>query len=65
MDFIITKLNGLIDVSEKNSVDMQTLLRERIEYIFYLVLGYLWNENFENIHLKIEIRLLRICIKCQ
>lgn len=52
MDFIITKLNGLIDVSEKNSVDMQTLLRERIEYIFYLVLGYLWNENFENIHFE-------------
>lgn len=49
MDFIIKKLDRLINVSEKNSVEMQTLLRERIEYIFYLVLGCLWNENIGTI----------------
>ncbi len=49
MDFIIKKLDKLINVSEKNTVEMQTLLRERIEYIFYLVLGCLWNENIGTI----------------
>lgn len=49
MDFIIKKMNSLINISEKNTVEMQTYLRERIEYIFYLVLGCLWNENFNNV----------------
>ncbi len=49
MDFIIKKLDRLINVSEKNTAEMQTLLRERIEYIFYLVLGCLWNENIGTI----------------
>lgn len=49
MDFIIRKLDKLINVSEKNTVEMQTLLKERVEYIFYLVLGCLWNENIGTI----------------
>ena len=32
-----------------STVEMQTFLRERIEYIFYLVLGCLWNENIDSV----------------
>lgn len=45
MDFILKKLDNRIAISEECTVEMQTLLRERIEYIFYLVLGCLWNES--------------------
>ena len=49
MNFIIKKPDRLINVCEKKTVEMPTLLRERVEYIFYLVLGCLWNENIVNV----------------
>ncbi len=45
MDYIIRKLNSFIETSEPSSVDMQTLLRERLEYMLFLALGVLWNRN--------------------
>ena len=58
MDFIMRKLDRLISVSEPNTVEMQTLLRERIEYIFYLVLGCLWNENIGNVGVDDRCRIV-------
>lgn len=58
MDCIIRKINCLIDVNENNTVEMQTLLKERIEYIFYLVLGCLWNENMENATIENRSRIV-------
>lgn len=52
MDYIIKKLNSYIEVSEANSVDRQTLLKERIEYICFLTLGYLWNQTIQTISVE-------------
>lgn len=49
MDYIIKKLNSYVSVSDKNSVECQTLLRERVEYILFLALGVLWNKNLDNL----------------
>ena len=54
MDFILKKLNSKIAVSDDHTVEKQTLLRERIEYIFYLVLGCLWNEQKNDIELMLD-----------
>lgn len=52
MDYIIKKLNSYIEVSEVNSVDRQTLLKERIEYMNFLSLGYLWNQTIKTISVE-------------
>lgn len=43
MDYIINKLNSYIQVAETKTVERQTLMRERIEYMLFLALGCLWN----------------------
>ncbi|WP_313180911.1 hypothetical protein, partial [Lacrimispora sp.] len=58
MDFVLTKLNRLIEVSEKKTVERQTLLRERLEYILFLILGYLWNENFDDIEIEKKVKIV-------
>lgn len=50
MDYIIKKLNSYVDVSAKNSVERQTLLRERVEYILFLAMGVLWNKNLDKLN---------------
>ena len=66
MDYIIRKLNSHIDVSEANSVEKQTLLRERVEYMLFLALGVLWNKNLDNLAVenrkKIVENLFKISI---
>lgn len=52
MDYIIKKLNSYVKVSEINSVERQTLLRERVEYILFLALGVLWNKNLDDININ-------------
>lgn len=49
MDYIIRKLNSYVAVSEVKSVERQTLLRERVEYMLFLSLGVLWNRNLDAI----------------
>ncbi len=52
MDFILRKLDNRIAISEEKTVEMQTLLRERIEYILYLMLGCLWNECIDEVDIE-------------
>ena len=49
MDYIIDKLNEGLEINEKGSYDYVTYLRERIEYILFFLLGYLWNKNYKKI----------------
>ncbi|MDN3955815.1 S1 RNA-binding domain-containing protein [Sporolactobacillus laevolacticus] len=58
MDFIIKKLNSLIDVSDSGSLEKTTYLRERIEYSLFLILGYLWNKNIETISLEDKAKII-------
>lgn len=66
MDFVIKKLNARIKVSEEKSVERQTLLRERIEYMLFQAFGVLWNENINEIGVEkrknIVINLQKISI---
>lgn len=52
MDFIIKRLNSYINVAETNSIDRQTLLRERLEYMLFEALGVLWNQNLNEIDVE-------------
>lgn len=51
MDFIIKRLNKMIENSESDSLEHLTLLRERVEYVLFFLLGYLWNDNFEKLNI--------------
>lgn len=44
MDYVLKKLNSYVEVSEGKTVERQTLLRERIEYMLFQAFGCLWNE---------------------
>lgn len=43
MDYVLKKLNSHVEVSMGKTVERQTLLRERIEYMLFQALGCLWN----------------------
>ncbi|MDP4098161.1 S1 RNA-binding domain-containing protein [Paenibacillus sp. P96] len=58
MDYIINKLNRNIDVSESGTIEKLTLLRERIEYSLFLIFGYLWNKNINEIDLNNRERII-------
>ena len=51
MDFVLHKINQRIDLL-KVAGDIGTLgvhYRSRIEYLLTLMLGYLWNKNFDSL----------------
>ncbi len=49
MDFILAKIEKNIQRFESRNEQVETkeFYRSRIEYLLYLLLGYLWNKNFE------------------
>lgn len=49
MDYIIDRLNEGIEINERNSYSYVTYQRERIEYLLFFILGYLWNKNHEKL----------------
>lgn len=59
MDYILHKINqriGLLQVTS-DTKSLGVYYRSRIEYLFTLMLGYLWNKNFEKIEpdMKLEV----------
>lgn len=52
MDYVLKKLNSYVEVSERKTVDRQTLLRERIEYILFQALGCLWNQSLQDVSIE-------------
>lgn len=58
MDFILKKLNSRVNVSEEKSVERQTLLRERVEYMLFQALGVLWNKNINEISIETRIDIV-------
>ncbi len=49
MDFITQKFKSEINFTKSGSSEKRALLQARIEYLFYFMLGYLWNENKDSI----------------
>jgi len=49
MDFILRRMNKLIENADTGSLQEFTLVRERIEYSLIFVLAYLWNQSFEDL----------------
>lgn len=49
MDFILKRMNKLIENADTGSLQEFTLVRERIEYSLIFILAYLWNQNFEDL----------------
>lgn len=49
MDFVLNKLDAHVAVSMDMTVEKQTLMRERIEYMLYQILGCLWNDYFKQV----------------
>ena len=58
MDFVIKKLNSYIEMSDEKSVDRQTFLRERVEYLFFVVLGCLWNCSLQDVSVSERKRIV-------
>ncbi|WP_167955311.1 NB-ARC domain-containing protein [Anaerosporobacter faecicola] len=48
MDFILNRINRRLEV-EDDTLNEFTIARERVEYLFIFILGYLWNKNFDNL----------------
>jgi len=52
MDYILTRINQQIELKKVISNDkseLSQLLRVKIEYFLMLILGYLWNKNFDSL----------------
>jgi hypothetical protein len=59
MDFVVKRLNSLIDICSIGSMERITYQRERIEYILFLLLGFLWNRNIDNISLEDRSKIVK------
>ena len=59
MDFILNKLNQRINLLQVTgeTLSLGVYYRSRIEYLFVLMMGYLWNKNFESLEpdTKLEV----------
>lgn len=53
MDYIINLLNNDLEISEENSVDQSTLLKERVEYYLIMAMGYLYNKNVTQVSTEV------------
>lgn len=51
MDFILKRMNKLIENADIGSLEEFTLVRERIEYSLIFVLSYLWNQSFADLEI--------------
>ena len=49
MDFITERFERQIKLSQSGSTDKSSLLQARIEYLFYFMLGYLWNKRRDDL----------------
>lgn len=49
MDFITEKIEKRIQFSAPGTIDRRSLLQARVEYLYYWMLGYLWNKHRENL----------------
>lgn len=47
MDFITKRFESKLDCTDSSTPDKFTLLRARIEYVFYFLLGYIWNSQYK------------------
>lgn len=52
MDFIIKKLDRRIRLSQPGSAERRSCLQARIEYLYYLMLGYLWNKYHDQLSIE-------------
>lgn len=57
MDYILRKLDRMVQVSEQGTLAKQTYLRERIEYSLFLIMGYLWNKNIYEVNQETRERI--------
>ena len=51
MDYILKRFEASINLSKPGQTERFNFLKARIEYIYYLLLGYTWNKH------KNEVRL--------
>lgn len=49
MDYILNRVNNDIAICEEDSYEYVVSLRKRIEYVLFLLVGYLWNKNGEDL----------------
>ncbi|MGD6776352.1 NB-ARC domain-containing protein [Sutcliffiella horikoshii] len=49
MDFILRQLDSKIAVEETNTSKYMNLLRQRIDYVLFFSLAYVWDKNSDNI----------------
>ena len=45
MDFITKRFERRINISQRGTLARRSLLQARIEYLYYFMLGYLWNKQ--------------------
>lgn len=65
MDYILYKLNqriNLLQVTEQTG-SIAVHYRSRIEYLLTLMLGYLWNKNFEKLDTDVKVEVFNEILK--
>lgn len=58
MDYILNRINNNIELSEVGSYEHITSLRKRIEYCLFVLVGYLWNKNAEDLLISDRQRII-------
>lgn len=49
MDYILNRINNNIEISDEGTYEYITSLRKRIEYSLFVLVGYLWNKNADDL----------------
>lgn len=65
MDYILNKINQRIDLLQVTgeTQSLSVYNRSRIEYLFTLMMGYLWNKNFESLDTDVKLEVFNSIIR--
>ena len=58
VDFILNRINNDIAICDEGSYEYILSLRKRIEYILFILMGYLWNKNSSNMLSDDRLRII-------
>lgn len=58
MDYILNHINNDLAICDENSYEYVVSLRKRIEYILFVLTGYLWNKNADDLLIDDRQRII-------
>ena len=58
MDYILSRINNDVAICDEESYEYILSLRKRIEYILFVLMGYLWNKNSSDMLADDRLRII-------